>query len=125
MERRYYYRPWKDETLVSALHFMRCRIVGEGDLGIEHVDALLRQYGVDPESLLMPQKRPKLFARRGLQPAILEVLREGPQTGAQIEEKVGDGLYSKAAYKRTYQALNRMKASGMVIHEGRFWLVPL
>ncbi|MBV6637314.1 MAG: winged helix-turn-helix transcriptional regulator [Mameliella sp.] len=119
---RYYYRPWKDESLVSALHFMRCRIVREGKPGLEHVDALLGQLGVDPETLPIPQKIDKRFKRNELRRAILSTLREGPQTGAQIAEKVGYGLPPKAAYKRTYIALSAMKKAGLVRHEGRLWL---
>lgn len=118
---RYYYRPWKDESLVSALHFMRCRIMREGEDGLEHVDALLKQLGTDPDSLPMPQKRVKHFARGELQRHILEVVRDGPLTGRQISERVGFKLPPEAAYKRTYLALNAMKAKGMLRHEGRLW----
>lgn len=119
---RYYYRPWKDDSLISALHFLRCRIVREGEPGLDHVDALLRQLSVDPEILPIPDKRPKHFKRGELRRAILDALRDGPQTGAQIAERVGGGLDAKAAYKRTYAALHKMKAAGMVRHEGGVWL---
>jgi hypothetical protein len=122
MTRRYYYRPWKEETLVSALHFMRCQIVRDGAEGLDHIDALLRLRGVDPDSLPMPEKRPKHFPRGKLQIAVMEALREGPMTGADLARRVqGNGLEYAAAYKRVYQCLNRMQAAGLVKREGRLW----
>lgn len=55
---RYDYRPWKDETLTAALHFMRCQVVRDGSEGLEHIDALLALRGVDPASLPVPEKDP-------------------------------------------------------------------
>lgn len=122
MERRYYYRPWKDETLNAALHFMRCQIVRDGAEGLDHVDALLRLRGVDPESLPMPQKRPKHFARGRLRIAIMEALRDGPMTGADLARRVqGNGLDYAAAYKRVYQCLDAMKRAGVVKRNGGKW----
>ncbi|TCP27633.1 hypothetical protein EV656_101542 [Rhodovulum adriaticum] len=121
---RYYYRPWKDESLVSGLHFLRCRLIREGLPGVEHADALLRGLGVDPETLPTPQKVPKSYKRGELQRAILEALRNGPLTGLEITKRVSGDLPYKAAYKRTYIALNRMKKAGTVKHEGRLWLAP-
>ena len=124
MTRRYYYRPWKEETLVSALHFMRCQIVRDGAQGLDHVDALLRLRGVDPASLPMPDKRPKHFARGKLRIAILEALRQGPMTGAELARRMqGNGLEYAAAYKRVYQCLNRMLEAGIVRKDtGQWWL---
>lgn len=122
MSRRYYYRPWKEETLVSALHFMRCQIARDGAEGLAHVDALLRLHGVDPASLPMPDKRPKHFARGKLRIAVMEALRLGPMTGAELARRVqGNGLEYAAAYKRVYQCLNRMLEAGMVRKNGGKW----
>lgn len=122
MERRYYYRPWKDETLVSALHFMRCKIARDGGDGLDHVDALLLRLGVDPASLPMPRPTPKHFARGKLRIAIMEALRDGPMTGADLARHVqGNGLDYAAAYKRVYQCLNAMQRAGVVKREGRMW----
>lgn len=119
---RYYYRPWKDETLIAALHFMRCQVVRDGADGLEHIDALLRLRGVDPDSLPVPDKRPKHFARGKLRIAIMEALRDGPMTGADLARRVqGNGLEYAAAYKRVYQALNHMKEAGLVRRESSLW----
>lgn len=122
MERRYYYRPWKDQTLVSALHFMRCKIARDGGDGLDHVDALLRLYGVDPESLPMPRLTPKHFARGKLRIAIMEALRGGPMAGVDLARRVqGNGLDFADAYKRVYQCLNAMQNAGIVQREGGKW----
>lgn len=121
MKRRYHYRPWKEESLISALHFLRCRIVREEQEGLEYADALLRQLGVDPQTLPMPRKTPHHFPRGALQRAILDILRDGPLTGAEIAAAVPCDLDARATYKRTYQALTRMKRAGMLRHEGGFW----
>lgn len=122
MSRRYYYRPWKEETLVSALHFMRCQIVRDRAEGLGHVDALLKLRGVDPASLPMPEKRPKHFARGKLRIAILEALRLGPMTGAELARRMqGNDLEYAAAYKRVYQCLNRMFGAQIVKNEGGKW----
>ncbi|MBK1634793.1 hypothetical protein CKO19_03500 [Rhodovulum adriaticum] len=109
---------------MSGLHFLRCRLIREGLPGVEHADALLRGLGVDPETLPTPQKVPKSYKRGELQRAILEALRNGPLTGLEITKRVSGDLPYKAAYKRTYIALNRMKKAGTVKHEGRLWLAP-
>lgn len=104
---------------------MRCQIARDGAEGLDHVDALLRLRDVDPASLPMPDKRPKHFARGKLRIAILEALRQGPMTGAELARRMqGNGLEYAAAYKRVYQCLNRMLEAGMVRKDaGKWWLV--
>ncbi len=115
---RYYYRPWKDESLVSALHFLRCRIVRNGEPGLDHVDALLRQLGVEPDALPMPTKVNRSYKRGEARRAILGALRDGPLTGRQIADRL-DGYGSpERAYKYAYQALHRMKDRGLVVNDG-------
>ena len=108
--------------MVSALHFMRCRIIRDGDSGLVHVDALLRQLGVDPDTLPIPKKRDKHFKRNELRRAVLDVLRDGPLSGAEIADRVRGDLDPKAAYRRTYQALSGMKKAGLVGHRKRKWI---
>jgi hypothetical protein len=119
---RHYFRPIKDETVISTLHYLRSVIVREGQDGLEHVDALLRLRGVDPDSLPMPAKRPKHFARGKLRIAVMEALRDGPMTGADIARRVqGNGLDYALAYKRVYQCLNHMQGAGLVRSDGGKW----
>lgn len=121
MTQRYYYRPWKEETLVAALHFMRCQIVREGAEGLEHIDALLRLRGVDPESLPVPQKFPKTFRRGQLTQAILRELRDGPLRGSELARRLQGNLAYEDAYKKVYAALHRLKQAGLVINASSAW----
>lgn len=121
MTRRYYYRPWKEETLVAALHFMRCQIVREGAEGLEHIDALLRLRGVNPESLPVPQKFPKTFRRGQLTQAILRELRDGPLRGSELARRLQGNLAYEDAYKKVYAALHRLKQAGLVINASSAW----
>ncbi len=126
MTRYYYYRPWKDESLVSALHFLRCRIIRDGLNGQEHTDALLRQLDVDPETLPLPQKRPKAFRKGERRRAVLDALRDGPKTGAEVTRFVMEqspGLTYPQVYKRVYACLNALKVKGVVRRDGRVWRV--
>ena len=118
---RYYFRPIADKSVVSVLHYVRCVIVREEREGVEHVDALLRMYGVDPASLPIPRKVERHFGRSELRRAILAALRSGPLTGAEIAERVRGSLDYRACYKRTYIALAAMQADGVVGRAGRVW----
>lgn len=119
---RHYFRPIKDETIVSVLHYLRSLIVRDGQDGLAHVDALLVLRGVEPATLPIPQKRPKAFRRGQLARLIMGALRDGPLTGAELARRVqGNGLEYAAAYKRVYQCLNRMQGGGVVTRERRLW----
>lgn len=121
MTQRYYYRPWKEETLVAALHFMRCQIVREGAEGLEHIDALLRLRGVDPKSLPVPQKFPKTFKRGHLTQAILRELRDGPLRGSELARRLQGNLAYDDAYKKVYAALHRLGRSGIILPKNNLW----
>ncbi len=124
---RRYYRPIKDETIISTLHYMRQHIGREGLPGMEHVEALLEQWGVDPDTLTSPRKRPKLFAKGELRRLVLDALREGPQTGRQIADKVEAArpdLPEGHAYKRVYICLWGLKKRRLVRNAGGVWLAP-
>jgi hypothetical protein len=121
MTRRYYYRPWKEETLVAALHFMRCQIVRDHAEGLEHIDALLRLRGVDPDSLPLPQKFPKTFKRGHLSQAILRELRDGPLRGSDLARRLQGNLAYADAYRKVYAALHRLKEARLIVHDSCIW----
>jgi hypothetical protein len=102
MTARHFFRPMKDATVTGVLHNLRCAILRDGLDGLEHVDALLRLRGVDPDSLRMYAKRPKHFGRGKLRCAVLEALRDGPMRGRDIARRVqGNGLeYAHACRRR-------------------------
>ncbi len=124
MTRRYYYRPWKEETLLAALHFMRCQIVRDQAEGLEHINALLRLRGVDPDSLPMPQKFPKTFKRGHLSQAILRELRDGPLRGSELARRLQGNLAYEDAYRKVYAALHRLKRVGIVNNCRSQWALP-
>lgn len=124
---RRYFRPLKPKTVIDTLHYVRQEMVREGWDGLEHVDHLLRMYGVEPMALNMPAKTPKDFRKGELRRMVLETLRDGPQTGAQIAKAVNarkSDMDYKRAYKRVYICLWGLKRRGLVLHEGRLWLAP-
>jgi len=116
---RYYFRPIKAETVVSVLHYLRVVAVREGR-DTSHVDALLREQGVDPAALPIPQKTPKRFKRGELQRMVLAGL---PATGPQLAQYVSEhsGLAYKLAYKRVYIALYRLSVRGRVLRSDGVW----
>lgn len=120
---RYYLRPIKDETIINTLHYMRAVTIREGAEGLEHIDALLRLRGVDPESLPVPQKFPKTFKRGQLTQAILRELRDGPLRGSELARRLQGNLAYDDAYKKVYAALHRLKAGSLVSNGKAGWSV--
>lgn len=118
---RYYYRPLQDETLVRALHFLRCRIVREGEAGLEEVDLLIRKFGIEPEDLPTPKKTPKYFRRGEVRRQITKILRVEPLAGACIAKRLNANLNYQEKYRRTYAALNSMKKAGLVECKNGRW----
>jgi len=87
-----YFRPLKPKTVIDTLHYVRQEMVREERDGLEHVDHLLRMYGVEPLALNMPAKTPKDFRKGELRRMVMETLREGPQTGADAGQKAAPKL---------------------------------
>ena len=111
---RHFFRPMKDATVIGVLHNLRCAILREGHDGLEHVDALLRLRGVDPDRLRMYAKHPKHHGRGKLRIAVIQALRDGPLRGSEIARRVqGEGLDYARAYRLVYQCLNSMKDKGL------------
>jgi hypothetical protein len=49
-------------VIIGVLCHIRAEILRDGLDGLEHVEALLRARGVDPETLYVPRKVPKRFS---------------------------------------------------------------
>ena len=123
---RHFFRPMKDATVIGVLHNLRCAILRDGQDGLEHVDALLRLRGVDPDSLRMYAKQPKHHGRGKLRIAVIQALRDGPQRGSEIARRVqGNDMTYARAYRLVYQCLSHMKGRGLVRREGRLWMLAL
>ena len=115
----------KERSITNALLHLRAQIVREGQDGLQHVEALLRMRGIDPEAQHIPRKQPAdKFRQAELKRLVLDALRSGPQTGKGIAAHIvaqRPHIAPRDAYKRVYIALARMKASGVVEREGRLW----
>ena len=115
----------KERGITNALLHLRVQIVREGLDGLNHVEALLRQRGVDPEAQHIPRKQPAdKFQHAELKRLVLDALRSGPQTGEAIAAHVvaqRPHIAPCDAYRRAYVALARMKRDGVVCREGRLW----
>ncbi|WP_439122004.1 helix-turn-helix domain-containing protein [Marivita sp.] len=106
-----------DEGINVALYHLRAQIVREGLDGLEHVDALLKLRGVDPESLHIPEKRHWRYRRGEFRIAVIEALREGPKTAPQIARELD---HNHACVCR---CLRTLEGRGVVQRDGRVWLL--
>ncbi len=99
-------------TIARVLFYIRAEAIREGLQGQDHVEALLRLRGHDPDSKPVPLRRPKTYARGTLAAKVLGALRDGPRA-------VGDmGVESPI---RAYRCLLRLQKAGEVRREGRLW----
>jgi hypothetical protein len=113
------------ETTTRTLLYLRAQIIREGLDGRDHVDALLRLRGCDPDAYRVPPKRRRHFRNGGLRRAVQAILREyGPisarEAGARLHERYQDMERSQAVASAKY-GLCALKEAGMVVNEGRVW----
>ena len=113
-------RPVRNETFVRVLYRLRAEIIREAQDGLEHVDALLRLRGADPEARRVPPKLGHGFGRGKLRMAILRALRDGPRTGKQIAAAV-----AAAARAQARAAPDCPPAGALAPTRGRSLPVPL
>lgn len=121
---RTYYRPQGEARIFQVLNHVRQEIIRDDLDGLEHVEALLRLRGVDPETLDTPHKWPKAFAQNELRRAIRRVLADGPKTSPEIARAIADereGLSYDRVRRSVNDALYKMKLAGLLAHEGRVW----
>jgi hypothetical protein len=100
-----YCKPLKTETITRVLHRVRQNIIRDQIGGQEHVDALLRMYGVEPDTLPTAAKRYRPFKRGELTAIVREALRGG----AFGVNEVADHLQTKAPWLSREQALQRVR----------------
>lgn len=106
----------QDRTINNALRAL-CKAGGEqGDLA----GRLLVMRGVD-----MPNPaRDRPLQKGGCRRLMLDALRNGPQTTAELALVVQGavpGISSRRAYHRAYMALYRLREAGLVGRDGRVW----
>lgn len=114
-----------DKTITNALIALRAQIIRDHLDGLAHVDALLLARGIDPAKLRVGTKRKPDCARQGfMRLMVMEALRGGPKRHSEVAAMIlprRPEITSQAAYKRTGQALAKMRLGGLVKREGRLW----
>lgn len=74
---------------ISALLNTRLDAIRGDQVGLEHIDALLRLKGYNPDDQLIRQHRPRVFKRDELSRYIAKALRDGPKTAPEVVAYVG------------------------------------
>lgn len=108
----------QEKTINNALIALRKQGGSQGMLA----EVLLDMRGVDMPSVkqFMPYKR------GGVKRLILQLLNDKPRTTSEIAVYVRKDvpeICERMAYNRAYQALLRMRDSGVVKREGRVWML--
>jgi len=106
---------WKLNTdqLNDQLYRVRAQIIRDELEGVEHVDALLRLRGLEPEAFHIPKKINREYKRGDTMKAVLKQLRNGPERF----EKIATHMHKSSVRG----ALKRLEARGIVVKEGRVW----
>lgn len=104
-----------DETINISLYYLRAQIIRDGDSGLEHVEALMCQRGLDLDALHVPPKRNRRFRKGQLRQALLDELGKGPRTSRQLQDAIGHSMNN---FRHT---LLTLEARGVVRREGRVW----
>ncbi|WP_136634948.1 hypothetical protein [Pseudooceanicola onchidii] len=106
----------QDKTINNALLALRKQIIREGGDGLDHVEALLAMRGVDMPRVLIAT------ARRGeMGRMVLDALRDGPKTRAQLVEYIGalrPDVPTDRLYWRVDGALSKLRGK---IEGGPVW----
>ena len=109
---------------ISALLHMRSECIRDNKEGQEHIDALLRLRGFDPESH-KPKFKPVYFKRRELTRTVLGLLRDRPRTSREISQIIAQRTGQDWNKVRDYVSpcLSRAKKRGLVVSEKAVWRV--
>ena len=117
MVKRFKFYQHGDEMINSSLHYLRARTIRDGLDGLEHIEAIMRIRGLDPEAIHVPRKNKRRFRNGELRRAVLDALREGPHTARQIADQMD------AQHNSVCQCLQTLEARGVVRREGRVWTI--
>ncbi|MCA0870956.1 hypothetical protein LCL97_08975 [Seohaeicola saemankumensis] len=113
----------QDKTINGALLALRKQIIRGNLDGLSQVETLLQLRGVQLPRV-MPAKRSDVARRGQMRIIILDALRGGPKRLPEIAAHVVQcrpDADTERAYKRVSVVLTKMKAEGLVRHEGRVW----
>ena len=81
---------YTDETINTSLIYLRAKIIREGLDGLDHVEALLRLRGCEPEAVRVPPPRECWFKPGEVRRYVLEAHRDGVADRAVITQRVLD-----------------------------------
>ncbi len=118
------YRPRNAKMVNSALCNLYVELRRNCGEGLEHVEALLRLRGIEPDNIRVPEKRKRIFRRGQLWRAVLEILRDGPMPSGQIAARLiaeNPDKCPKQVRWSMYMTLRKLRTAGLVTHEGRLW----
>ena len=107
----------KPHTIDNALYHLRALCVREGHEGLEHVEALLRIRGLDPDAMHVPKKQPRRFRRGELRKAVLDALRNGPVPWRAVTDAIQTSrpdLDGGWLHPRIMGSLSTLKNEGLV-----------
>lgn len=98
--------------MINASHlYLSARTIRDGLNGLEHIDAIMRIRGLDPEAVHVPRKNNRRFRNGTLRVAVMDVLRGGSYTAREIADKLG------CQYSCVYGCLRTLEAHGVVRRE--------
>lgn len=114
----------QDRSIDAALLALRKRTIREGREGLDHVEALLRLRGVD-----MPEVRsargPDVARRGEAQRIVLDALRDGPKTLAEVETYMAERRPGVDRMRhRASQAMCKLRKAGVILNDGLWKLAP-
>lgn len=117
----------KPNTIDNALYHLRALCKREGHEGLEHVEALLRIRGLDPNSMHVPKKQPRRFRRGELRKAVLSALSNGPVTSKAVTATIlatRPDLDESWLHPRIMVSLSTLKNEGAAIRSVEGWTLP-
>jgi len=115
----------QDKSIDNALLALRASIIRDSLDGLVHVEALLAIRGVDYASQHVPRKIPADSCKhREVKLMVLEALRSGPKTPAQIGTDFmarKPEIAPDRAMIRVYRAIYKLRDSGALEGVGGLW----
>lgn len=114
-----------DKSIDSAPLELRRRIIRGNLDGLDHVEALLVQRGLDPAAHHVPRPMPRDRCKlREVKLIILEALRDGPKRPAEIGAVFmtrKPHIAPDRAMIRVYRAIYKLRDSGGILSDGGVW----
>lgn len=113
----------QDKSINGALLALRKNIIRGNLDGLAHVEALLTLRGVHMPAVL-PAKKPDVAKCGHMSRWVLDYLKDGPKGRREIAEHIAGKRPNVApdmVYRRTGQALDRLKHKGRIVRCDGGW----